>query len=159
MYSVADFASQKGISVSRVRQLVAAGDIPSERVGNLVVIPARAAGWRPRSRRPLSDRMAAALLDALSGSLPEVSPKELSRVRAHLVLMHSSPHPAVVLSDLLASRSRRQSFSAHPDDLKDLKSDKRLKLSGASLPEFQLSPGSSLDAYVAPVDIEGVVRE
>lgn len=159
MYSVSAFAEKKGISVGRVRQLVAAGEIPSERSGSSVLIPDAALSWRPRSRRPLGERMAGALLDTLIGKQPSVSDREMLRLRGQRQQLQSSESPAVLLSDLLASRGRREKFSAHPDDLDDLRKDDRVLLSGAHIPEFGLTSGSSVEGYVASDQFQAVKRD
>src|SRR5216683_6026641 len=79
---VQDVAAQLGLSDRRVRQLIAAGDLPARRVaGRLLVDEASIPRSRPVAR-PMSPRIAWAFVSLLSGEEMDVSARERARLVA-----------------------------------------------------------------------------
>jgi excisionase family DNA binding protein len=64
---VKEVATQLGVTEARVRQLIAAGDMPARQVSGRWLVPEGAVPRSLRVSRPMSERMAWAFIDLLSG--------------------------------------------------------------------------------------------
>jgi hypothetical protein len=160
MLSVDEFARKKGIAKQRAYALVREGAVRSERVGNAIVIDESALAWEPLASRPLSPRLAWAVVDALAGQRFEgLSPSEASRVRRYINNLRESKDPDEILRAYLARRAPQHDFRAAQEDLEDLRKDRRLKLSGISAIESRMSAPHEVEAYVDPNQIGEVVKE
>src|SRR3954453_6451562 len=86
--AVKDAAQRLGVSESRIRQLLAAGDLDGHRIGRAWLVDgddfARLQGQQRRSGRPIGPKRAWALIDLLSGgNAPWLSYSERSQVRSY----------------------------------------------------------------------------
>ena len=146
MRSVAQVASELGVTPERVRQLIASGALPAVRVGDRWVID-DGVPVRRQKGRPWSEAAAWGLVWLAAGRrAPWLSVKQRQRVRTRLAdgLM---PHV-----ERLSARAERLWFRAHPSALLRLLADSRLVNSG-------LSAAGAVGADLVAVDrVEGYVR-
>src|SRR5215207_5866753 len=132
-------ASILGVSPQRVRAMIAAGNIPAERVGRAWVI-SEAEIARPRRRsagRPMSARMANAFLRVAADEQPAVAGSELTRLLRRLRQLADESHspdgdPADLLRAWMSERANRLALSVHPSDVGEILRDDRIQLSGVS---------------------------
>ena len=87
--AVRDAAERLGVSESRIRQLLAAGDLNGRRLGRAWLVDgddvARLQGQKRRSGRPVGPKRAWAIIDLLSGgNAPWLSYSERSQVRSYV---------------------------------------------------------------------------
>lgn len=162
---VGEAAERLGVSAQRVRAMIAAGDLPAERVGHAWVIN-EADVARPRRRsagRPMSARMAGAFLVLASGVRPQVMPSELSRLRrrlAHLASESRAPDgdPADLLRGWMGRRAERLALSVHAADIKDVLADERIHASGLSHPVAAMSGAPVVEGYVHRDAVNSLIK-
>lgn len=160
MLSVQEFAEKKGISYQRALDLVHQGTIKHSMVGKIIAIAPDQLDWQPLSARPLSKKMANALLSHLSGAeVSDLSPTERSRMRKHLAQVHASPEPARILHEKTLARAEVRTFNANKAILEMLYQDRRLVLTGVCFPGSQLTSDNVFEAYCNPSDLEQIKRD
>lgn len=134
---VSEAAERLGISRQRVLQMIADGRIPAQRVGrswsiNEVDVCRR----RIPVGRPLSMDMAKGLLDLAAGERPELSSRDISRLRGNMVRLvrevKADGDPASLLRSWLPRRAMRHELSVAEADLSEVLADDRLVISGVS---------------------------
>ena len=158
LLSVAAAAERLGVSPSRVRQRIEDGSLAAERVGSQWGIhPQALADAPPKRSRPMSRRMAWALIALLAGSDPRVSPAERVRLRKRADQLRDSDDPASLLRSWASSRAERRNYNAATPDLDELRADDRLRLSGLSALDSGVVARSVVEAYVARSDVAGLV--
>lgn len=155
--SVREAAERLGVSPGRVRQLIDAGSLAADRVGERWVVGDVSlvlAGER-RVGRPWSSGAAwGALWLAFGRPAPWLSPRERSRVRARL---RGGLEGLVVQ---LSRRADRLEFVAHPSALGRLVADRRAVLGGWSAAPAvgaDLIGGEGVELYVLRADLDDVV--
>lgn len=147
--SVSEAADRLGVSSRRVRQRIENGSLPAERVGNRWAIDAsQLAVSLARVSRPLSPRMAWALLHLLASDEPHVSASEKVRLRSYIRRLADQQDPAALLRAWLSRRAARVLYRAADADLNDIYADSRLLLSGVSAPDSGIVAPGVLEAYV-----------
>ena len=153
---VAGAAARRGVSPQRIRALTASGQLLAEHVGRDWSVDPASLDLLPASAsRPLSPRMARALLSLAAGERPEgLDPAELSRARARLAHLRASDQPAVLLRSWFARSERRLMFVGK--DLFYLGADARLSPAGLSLPNGELNDAGVVEAVVASEDVDAV---
>lgn len=157
--SVKDIAKVRGVSEQRVRQLIRTGAILAVRVGANYVIDSRDALHPPRGSRPLSDRMAWALIHALSGIRDmSVSPKERSRTTHRVELLRTSAHPERLLRDWMHDLATTTSVSVDSAMIEELRNGTTLVVSGASDPRSHLQREDHLEGYVDADEARAVTQ-
>jgi len=160
--SVPDAAQALDVDPSRVRALLARGQLDGEKVGGrwLVSGPSlRALQDSPRERgRRLLPANAWAVLALASGeAVPWVTTEERRRLAGLLDVKKLSG-----LVGRLGERSRVVRFFAHPGVLGSLQGAENVVPAGAHAARDQgerLLPGREADIYVAEGDLTGLVRE
>lgn len=162
--SVTEASNRLGVTGSRVRQLITAGDLPATRVGRAWVLDdADVERYSPRRQgRPITEASAWAFLQHLSGSRSIDVSREVraqhERWAEHLRLLPDldiiSPFMALV-----RNRAMRTALAADREDLNALRSDERLVLSGISHPETHLLVNEEFEGYVARRDFNKIQRE
>jgi len=159
--SLSQYAVKRGVSQRRAEQLAASGAIMARKVGRIWLVDDRELLRRQRRSRPLSKRVAHALIAELSGREPlPLSPKEQSRQRERLAALHGSEDPSALLSTWLHARHKRVvRLAANPSDLGDIAADPRAVVSGVSDSRAHLSSKRELEVYVAERDLASFVRE
>lgn len=134
---VSEAAERLGVSRQRVLQMVTDGRLPAQRVGqswsiNEVDISRR----RVPVGRPLSVDMVRGLLDLAAGVRPELSSRDISRLRVNMVRLvrevKANGDPAGLLRSWLAQRAQRLELSVAEADLSEALTDDRLVISGVS---------------------------
>jgi excisionase family DNA binding protein len=115
--TVKDAAQRLGVSESRIRQLLAAGDLSGRRIGRAWLVDgddvARLQGQQRPPGRPLGPKRAWAVIDLLSGgSAPWLSYSERSQVRSHAARLEEPE--ADEWRGLLRGRSELRPVRAHP---------------------------------------------
>lgn len=127
--SVDDVAEELEVSPRRVRQMLASGDLPGQRVGRSWAIDRVDIQRLRRSGvgRPWSAASAWAALELAAGRNPELSPLERSRARKRL-----SDSGLDGLVSRLRARSERREMYVHPSALDRLGADPGVVRSGAS---------------------------
>lgn len=158
LLSVAEAAERLGVSPSRVRQRIEDGSLVAERVGSQWGIhPQALEDGAPKWSRPMSRRMAWALIALLAGSDPQVSPAERVRLRKRADQLRDSDDPAGLLRSWASSRAERRKYNVATPDLDELRADDRLHLSGLSALDSGVIARSVVEAYVAGSDVAGLV--
>lgn len=156
MLSVAEVASEMGVSPERVRQLIESGALPAVRVGGRWVIEDRVVVRRPEGR-PWSEAAAWGLVWLAAGRrAPWLSVKQRQRVRTRLAdgLMHHV--------ERLSTRAECLWFRAHPSALARLLADARLVNSGVSAAGAMgadLVAVDHVEAYVRATDVSVLIAE
>ncbi|WP_370617233.1 excisionase family DNA-binding protein [Mumia sp. Pv 4-285] len=159
LIGVREAAERLAISPRRVQQRIEDGTLPAVRVGSQWAIdPARLPLAAPRSSRPLSPRMAWALLDVLAGVEPTVASTERARLRTYAERLWSADDPAALLRAWMARRAERAEFRVAAGDLADLRDDARLRPSGVSA-ETSFIVSATFEAYAVPSDVPSLVDD
>jgi len=168
--SVVEAAEMLGVHPQRIHQRIRCGSLPAEKVGNQWVLEMndlRRIRHPAGPGRPLSSKSAWDLL-VVAGSdraASELSPSARSRARSRLrnLLIHAaSDEPddaAARLVRALGNRAERALFAASPRDLPDVRDDKRVHLSGVSLPESNMSVAAVAEGYVYADDLDELVED
>lgn len=141
LMSAAEAADKLGVSERQVRRLAAAGDLPARRVGDRWLVESDAVRNRfrsePRSGRPLSARMAWAVLGTV-GSAVEAEPLrdpidsiEDRRVRHRLRALLAGAPPPEHWDQWLRHRADAQRVWIHPGVVDRLAKDDRIRAGGA----------------------------
>ncbi len=114
-----------------------------------------------RSSRPMSRRMARALAELYDGGSPAVSGTELARLRVKVEALRSGPEEELPakLSAWLAGRAECVELAVHPQDVAQLRADRRLALSGISDPRAGLSSPAEVEAYVGRDDLGALAHD
>lgn len=115
--AVKDAAERLGLSESRIRQFLMAGELRGRRVGRAWLVDsddvARLQGQRRRSGRPAGPKRAWAIVEMLSGgSAPWLSPSERSQVRSYIGRLDEPD--ADEWRSILRGRSELRPVRAHP---------------------------------------------
>jgi excisionase family DNA binding protein len=115
--AVKDAAQRLGVSESRIRQLLFAGDLNGRRIGRAWLVDsedvARLQGQQRRSGRPVGPKRAWAIVDLLSGgSAPWLSYSERSQVRSYAARLEEPS--ADEWRSILRGRSELRPVRAHP---------------------------------------------
>lgn len=157
---VSEAAERMGISDRRVRALLADGQLPGRQVaGRWLVEEAEL----PRSQaiaRPMSPRMAWALIGLLSGDEPDdVAPSERVRLHQKRQKLLDDVDAPRLLRSWLRRRAERHQLSVAARDLDELRGDARVLPSGISDPRSELSAAGEVELYVARSDLEALVRD
>lgn len=157
---MAEAAARLGVSAARVRQRIQDGSLPAERIGTQwTVHPQALEDGAAKRSRPMSRRMAWALIRMLAGEEPQVSAAERLRLRKCAARLRDSDGAADLLRAWGASRSERVKYNIAAADLDELRSDKRLQLSGLSAPDSGVVARSVVEAYVADDDVQGLIDD
>ena len=146
---VSEAARRLGVNRYRIHQRIADGSLRAEKVGRIWLVDA--GDLRPgRPSRPMSRRMARALAELYDGGSPGVSGTEIARLRVKVEALRSGPEEEVPakLSAWLADRAELAELAVHPQDVAQLRADRRLALSGISDPRAGLSSSTEMEAYV-----------
>ena len=156
--SVPEAARMMGVSVARARRLAAEGRIHARIVGGRWLVDAASLPSALRRSRPMSPRMAWALVVLSDGARPDwVEPRESYRLRRALERLAADDEPELLLRSWLASRAERRRLSA--PDAKALRSDARVLLSGLSDERAGLSAAGDVEGYVGADDADAVIRD
>ena len=159
LIGVREAAERLALTPRRVHQRIADGTLPAVRIGSQWAIdPARLPLAVARPSRPLSPRMAWALLDLLAGGSPAVASTERARLHAYAERLRASDDPAALLRAWMARRADRQEFRVAAADLDDLRDDERVHLSGVSA-ERSFIVSATLEAYVATSALADLVDD
>lgn len=154
---VVDAAEELRVSPRRVRQMLASGDLPGQRLGSSWAID-RDDVRRLRRRsvgRPWSAASAWAALELAAGDDPKLSPIERSRARKRLA---ESGLDGLVCR--LRARSDRCEMYAHPSALGRIEAEPRVVLGGVSaVTEYDLDliAGEEAEIYVRASQVADVV--
>lgn len=171
LLSVAEAAAMLGVHPSRVHERIREGSLPAVKVGHQWVVEAedvRRIVHNARPGRPLSSRSAWALLAVAAShqAASELSPAARSRARSRLrdlldlVSSSEEPHDAAApLAHALRNRAERGLFTASPRDLPGIRDDKRVHLSGVSVPESNMSAGNIAEGYVSSNNLDALVDD
>ena len=131
---VSEFARVKGISRSRILQLIPLiqliqqGEIRASKVGSQWVINNSQLRYRGNLSRPLNPKMAKTLLQVLSGEeVPaDLDPSGKSRMRNKVVLIKNTDDPAQLIRSWLGNRAQKVELSAKLENLQKLRMSKKL---------------------------------
>lgn len=161
LISISEAALELDRDPSRVRALVASGQLPGVRIGNQWAVERREVERRKRVRppagRPFEPHNAWALLFLASGLQPPwVDASALWRLRGAL-----AAHGVDGLRPRLRRRAELQRFRVHPGELPHVAEDGRLVRSGISAAGghgLGLVSGAEVDAYGRESDLERLKR-
>lgn len=151
-----------GVSPRRVRAMIAAGGLPARSVsGRWVLDESDLVGMGARRPvRPMSPRIAGALLDLISEvDVQGLAPSELWRLRRRLVRLSGDPAPAALLRAWTRARTRPCRFAVAPADLVDLAADPRVALSGISDERSGIVAVGEVEAWIARPHLREVCEE
>lgn len=168
--SIPELAKRLNVNESRARQLVQSGRIRGQRVGGRwIVDEADAVQYRPGkpAGRPLSERSAWQLISCFreDSSRPsllddfEPSPVEKHRLKERINRLQDSSDLLKLLAAWLPNRAEKFEFSSSPDDIAELRGDKRIHLSGVSHPRSGLLATSEVEAYVRRDELKAVIKD
>lgn len=162
--SVTEASTRMGVTGARVRQLIAAGDLPATRVGRAWILDdADVERYSPRRQgRPITEASAWAFLQHLSGSKSsEVSREVRAQHERWAEDLRLLPDLNLINTfvALVRNRATRTALAADREDLEALHSDERLVLSGVSHPETRLLVNEEIEGYVARRDFNKMQRE
>ena len=157
---VSEAAERLGVSRQRVLQMIADQLLPAQRVGQFWSInEVDIARRRVPVGRPLSITMARGLLDLAGGIRPELSSRDISRLRSNMVRLvrevRSDGDPAGLLRSWLPRRAGRRELSVAEADLPEVFADARFVISGVSDKRAGISSPRIAEGYVH----EQVVRK
>ena len=156
--SVAEAANEMGVSVERVRQLIATGQVRAVRVGSRWVLddaPSRSV-VHPVGRPWSAEAVWGLLWVGLGQPVSWLSVKQRQRAW-HRWQEGLEPHV-----DRCRSRCNVCFFRGHPAAIRRLASDRRVVLGGVSaagLVGADLVVGEDFEAYVRSTDLEALVSE
>lgn len=169
LISVPDTARHLGVSRMRVHQRIKDGSLPAQRVGRQWIIDEadlRAVAHNAGPGRPLSPASAWALVAVAAQHSDNVTPSRRSRARARLTsILEQGPQEADLdafaaqMKRLLAGRAERKLYRASPLDLPQLRDDPRVRLSGLSAPQAQISADDIVEGYLRDHDHQALVRD
>jgi excisionase family DNA binding protein len=168
--SVAEAAQILGVHPQRVHQRIRDGSLPAEKIGNqwavqmsdLRRIQHHAGPGRPLSSKSAWDLLAVAASDLAASELsPSARSRARSRLRNLLVRVSSDEldDAAGQLMRALRNRAVRALFVASPRDLPDIRDDRRVHLSGVSLPESNMSVRAVAEGYVSADDLDALIDD
>ncbi|NJC69224.1 helix-turn-helix domain-containing protein [Planosporangium thailandense] len=164
--SVPQAAAQLGVSVPRIRQLLATGELAYEQVGRHVLVDEasvrRRAADAPAPGRPAGPRLAWAVLRAFGSDLTtgvrQVSDRQL-RHRLSRVLLE--PRTGEQWVQLLRRRAEPRRYWAHPGLIADLLADPAVspgRARAAALHGLDVSPGDDAVGYVSAAELSALER-
>lgn len=150
---VSEAAERLGISRQRVLQMIADQRLPAQRIGQSWSIDAAdLARHRVPVGRPLSMNMARGFLDMAAGMRPELSARDISRLRVNMIRLvrevESDGDPAGLLRSWLPRRAARRELSVADADLSNAFADERIVLSGVSDKRAGMSSPRVGEGYV-----------
>lgn len=150
---IAEAAERLGVSRQRVLQMIADQRLPAERVGqSWSISEADLARHRVPVGRPLSTDMARGFLDLAAGKRPELSSRDISRLRGNMIRLvrevRSDGDPASLLRSWLPRRAVRLEMSVAEADLSEALADDRLVISGISDKRAGMSSDRVGEGYV-----------
>lgn len=150
---VLEAAERLGVSRQRVLQMIADQRLPAQRIGRVWSInEVDIARHRVPLGRPLSINMTRGLLELAAGVRPELSSRDISRLRAHIArLVHevsSDGRPGSLLRSWLPRRAIRHEMSVADVDLPEALADERLVISGVSDQRAGMSSPHMGEGYV-----------
>ena len=153
-----NFATLRGVLLRRAQAMAESGVIPARKEGGIWLVDERAAVARKPSSRPLSPRMAWAVIEVLSGvPLDNLSPMDLHRGRKYAASVHAAANPIDRLYSLVRRRSVVLDLQVHPGDIPAVAADLRIAKSGISDERSGLSAARELEAYIAEADREAFI--
>lgn len=167
--SVAEAAARLGVHPQRVHQRIRDGSLEAEKIGHqwavdlasVQRVEKRIGPGRPLSAKSAWDLIAVAMAQQEApGAAAELSPSSRSRARSRLrnLLAHSTRDAdlddvAALVAHLLRNRAQRRLYVASPRDLPDIRVDRRVHLSGISLPRSNMSSGDVVEGYIVDSDL------
>jgi excisionase family DNA binding protein len=158
LLAVAEAAVKLGVSERRVRQMLAEGVLPGERIGRAWVIDSKAirqlSKRRPEVGRPWKAQSVWAVLALADGHDIELSPVEHSRARRRL------SGGLVNALGRLGARAERRDFYAHPSVLEHVARVPGVVRSGVSAlreHHIDLVADGMLEAYMPASALLGLV--
>lgn len=134
--------------------MIADGRLPAQRVGkSWAIIEADIARRRVPVGRPLSMGMARGFLDLAAGIRPDLSSRDISRLRVNMARLvrevKFDGDPAGLLRSWLPRRALRREMSVAEADLPDVLADDRFVMSGVSDKRAGMSSPRTGEGYVA----------
>lgn len=134
---VSEAAERLEVSRQRVLRMIADGRLPAQRVGKSWAInEADIARRRVPVGRPLSIDMTRGFLNLAAGTRPDLSPRDISRLRVNMARLvrevKSEGDPASLLRSWLPHRALRREMSVAEADLPEALADDRFVISGVS---------------------------
>jgi excisionase family DNA binding protein len=150
---VSEAGQRLGISRQRVLQMIADDRLPAQRVGRSWSInEVDVARRRVPVGRPMSIAMARGFLDLAAGVRPELSSRDISRLRVNMVRLvrevRADGDPAGLLRSWLPRRAVRRELSVADRDLAGVLADERLVISGVSDQRAGMSSPRIAEGYV-----------
>lgn len=155
-----EVARQLDVTEARVRQLIAAGDLPARQVSGRWLVREAAIPRSLRVSRPMSERMAWAFINLVSCQpVTGVVPAERYRLLQKRDQLLGSGRPGVLLRSWLRRRAGLLRLEAPVGDIAELLADPRLVPSGINDPRSAMSAGTGAEGYVRRSEVEAVVRD
>lgn len=155
--TVQDYARRAGLTERRVRALAQAGKLHARKLGRQWVIPAREVVAARAAVRPMTPANSLALSRWLEGA--PASPKLAHRFRGMRNRMIHEGSPEALLRAWMAQRADQRWYSAQPEDLTDLRSDRRFQPSGISNSGAGLLSGGEAEGYASLSDLGGLMAD
>ncbi len=152
---MSEAAVELHVSPARVRQLIKAGRLDAEQVAGRWIVDAgslRRTAQRPG--RPMSPRVAWALLLEPEREVQWLRPDETSRLRVRTRQLADASNPLALLRSWLAGRA--QVHWMQVQDARALLADERVVPSGISDPRAGVSAAGYAEAYIHADDFDDV---
>jgi excisionase family DNA binding protein len=163
LVDVSGAARELGVNASRVRALISSGVLDAEKIGGRWLIDRTSVAERGRepssAGRPLAPRNAWALLLAASG---EEQPHDISPATRWRLRQGLAKHGLLGLRPRLGLRADIRRFWALPGELRALRDQSGLALSGSSAAgayDLELVAPDTIDAYVPEHRIADLIDE
>jgi len=147
---VAEFADQRGVSERRILELIRNGDVRARRSGGRWLIDVQEINKRKQLRRPMSPKMAQALIALLSNGSwqDDLDPVQKHRMKRHFAELQNHKYPSWLLSSWLRKRGEVMPLKANPADLRKLQLDDRIFLSGVNDSRGGISASDFVEGYI-----------
>lgn len=157
--SVSDAASELAVSQARVRQMISAGQLRARKLGGRWLVDAGAlARPRPVAGRPMSVRMAWALMEMADGrEVPGLAATERRRLAEKLRILAEASDTADASVQLAAwVRNRARCVVLHANETGSLTEDPRVHPSGLSDVRARIAAPGVVEGYVTDGDVAAV---
>ncbi len=160
--SVSDAASELAVSQARVRRMISAGQLRARKLGGRWLVDAGSlARPRPVSGRPMSVRMAWALMEMAEGrevsGLAATERRRLAEKLGILAEASDTEDASVRLAAWVRSRARR--VVLHSNETDSLMADPRVHASGVSDVRARIAAPGVVEGYVMDSDFAAVRRD
>lgn len=157
LVGVPEVAAELSVSERRVRQMIARDLLRAHKLGDRWLVEPSSIPRQQRRRRPMSQRIAWALLMFPEDRGASLRPQEKYRLRGKLNELHDAPEPELVLRDWSSSRAERRLFRF--EDPPFLHQESRLIPGGVSDSRSNMADSRLFEGYAASQDVKPLAAQ